>query len=228
MAFLGKGMLVTFTEVAPDLEDEFNEWYNREHIDERVNMPGFKRARRYIAADGGTLVKYFATYETEVVEDLSAPAYMELLADQSPWSKKIMAQFTHFDRLTCRIAVDRTHGVTGAAGLIRLFPDPTRMDALRDWLRDERLPAVCARQDVIGAALLENDLGVSNVGWVAAGNEIPADQKVEWLILVDATTPAAARGAAEWAVGGEALAPFGLPGSGVDIGAYSLLFGNQR
>ena len=66
------------------------------------------------------------------------------------------------------------------------------MDALRDWLSDERLPAVCARQDVIGAALLENDLGVSNVGWVAAGNEIPADQKVEWLILVDATTPAAA------------------------------------
>ena len=112
--------------------------------------------------------------------------------------------------------------------MIRLFPDPTRMDALRDWLRDERLPAVCARQDVIGAALLENDLGVSNVGWVAAGNEIPADQKVEWLILVDATTPAAARGAAEWAVGGEALAPFGLSGSGVDIGAYSLLFGNQR
>ena len=124
MAFLGKGMLVTFTEVAQDLEDEFNDWYNREHIDERVNMPGFKRARRYIAADGGTLVKYFATYETEVVEDLSAPAYMELLADQSPWSKKIMAQFTHFDRITCRIAVDRTHGVTGAAGLIRLFPDP--------------------------------------------------------------------------------------------------------
>ena len=37
MAFLGKGMLVTFTEVAPDLEDEFNEWYNREHIDERVD-----------------------------------------------------------------------------------------------------------------------------------------------------------------------------------------------
>ena len=94
MAFFGAGMLVTFTEVAASLEDEFNEWYNREHIDERVNMPGFHRARRYIAADSATLVKYFATYETDTAEDLSAPAYMELLADQSDWSKKIMSQFS--------------------------------------------------------------------------------------------------------------------------------------
>ena len=62
MALLGKGMLVTFTEVAPEDELEFNEWYDREHVDERVFMPGFKRARRYLAADGATAVKYFATY----------------------------------------------------------------------------------------------------------------------------------------------------------------------
>lgn len=228
MAFLGAGMLVTFTEVAADLEDEFNEWYNREHIDERVNMPGFHRARRYIAADSSTLVKYFATYETNTAEDLSAPAYMELLADQSEWSKKIMSQFTHFDRLTCRVGIDQTHGVTGAAGLVRLFPPRDQMDRLRVWLRDVALPAICQRQDVMGAALLENDLAVSNVGWVAAGNEIPADQQVEWLILIDATLPAAGRAAGEAVLGGNALAPFGMAGSDLDISSYSLLFGNQR
>jgi hypothetical protein len=228
MAFFGAGMLVTFTEVAASLEDEFNEWYNREHIDERVNMPGFHRARRYIAADSATLVKYFATYETDTAEDLSAPAYMELLADQSDWSKKIMSQFSHFDRLTCRISIDQTHGVTGAAGLVRLFPPEAEMNRLREWLRETALPAMCQRQDVMGAALLENDLAVSNVGWLAAGNEIPADQKTEWLILIDATLPAAARGAAETVLGGDALTAFGMTASALDIGSYALLFGNQR
>ena len=46
MALRGKGMLIVFTEVKPRDERDFNEWYNREHIDERVNLPGFHRARR--------------------------------------------------------------------------------------------------------------------------------------------------------------------------------------
>lgn len=61
MALRGKGMLITFTEVAAADEQDFNEWYNREHIDERVNLPGFRRARRYVAVKGDP--KYFATYE---------------------------------------------------------------------------------------------------------------------------------------------------------------------
>ena len=36
MPLLGHGMLMTFTEVPDDVEQDFNEWYNREHIDERT------------------------------------------------------------------------------------------------------------------------------------------------------------------------------------------------
>ena len=52
MPLLGKGMLVVFTEVKARDERDFNEWYNREHIDERINLPGFHRARRYVAVRG--------------------------------------------------------------------------------------------------------------------------------------------------------------------------------
>ena len=69
MALCGKGMLITFTEVNRRDEQDFNEWYNREHIDERVNLPGFKRARRYVAVKGSP--KYFATYECSKVDDLA-------------------------------------------------------------------------------------------------------------------------------------------------------------
>ena len=100
MALYGKGMLMTFTETLNDDEVDFNEWYNREHVDERVWMPGFFRARRYIDADGTASFKYFATYETTVVQDLADPEYMELLKDDSDWYKKVMAKLTKIERIT--------------------------------------------------------------------------------------------------------------------------------
>ncbi|MBM3492150.1 MAG: hypothetical protein FJX68_17260, partial [Alphaproteobacteria bacterium] len=91
MALQGKGMLVTFTQVPARFERDFNEWYNREHIDERVALKGFRRARRYIAHRASP--KYVATYETRRVEDLADPDYMKLLANQTAWSQRVMARF---------------------------------------------------------------------------------------------------------------------------------------
>ena len=66
MPLHGKGMLIVFNEVKARDERDFNEWYNREHIDERVNLPGFHRGRRYVAVRGSP--KYLATYECDTVE----------------------------------------------------------------------------------------------------------------------------------------------------------------
>src|SRR6516225_6224783 len=117
MALRGKGMLVVFAEVKRRHERDFNEWYNREHIDERVNLPGFRRARRYRAVRGSP--KYLATYECDSVEDLAAPGYLELLASQTPWTQAVMARFTRFQRLTLRVQVDQAHGVGGAVAAVR-------------------------------------------------------------------------------------------------------------
>src|SRR5215813_1293611 len=126
MALRGKGMLMVLNEVKPRDARDFNEWYNREHIDERVNLPGFHRARRYVSADGRTRPRYLATYECDVVGDLATPRYLKLLANQTPWSKRNMARFTSFRRLTMRIRVDLAHGVGGAVTCVRFVPDPAK------------------------------------------------------------------------------------------------------
>jgi hypothetical protein len=46
-----------------EIEAEFNDWYTNEHVAERVDLPGFKSAFRFVAADASP--KYFAYYETE-------------------------------------------------------------------------------------------------------------------------------------------------------------------
>ena len=49
MPMAGKGMLLTSMDIDASDEAEFNRWYDREHLEERVAIPGFLEARRYIA-----------------------------------------------------------------------------------------------------------------------------------------------------------------------------------
>lgn len=55
--------VVTAT-IDPDLEDEFNKWYNEVHLPEIVGCPGFISGTRYVAEtpDGR---EYLAIYELE-------------------------------------------------------------------------------------------------------------------------------------------------------------------
>ena len=57
------GLLLTITEPRPELETEFNAWYDTEHIVERVSIPGFLSARRWVADVKPGEGKYLATYE---------------------------------------------------------------------------------------------------------------------------------------------------------------------
>ncbi len=81
MALYGKGMLMTFTETSVVVEEDFNEWYNREHIDEWVWISGFHLARRYVGYDVDSLIKFCLSYTSEAVDhsfrvDLCGPRLM--------------------------------------------------------------------------------------------------------------------------------------------------------
>ena len=52
MPLAGKGMLLTSMDIDPSDEAEFNRWYDREHLEERVAIDGFLEARRYVAHQG--------------------------------------------------------------------------------------------------------------------------------------------------------------------------------
>src|SRR5437762_7276028 len=151
MALRGKGMLIVFTDVKASDERDFNEWYNREHIDERVNLPGFQRARRYVAVRATP--KYLAIYECDTVNDLATPGYLALLASQTPWSQAVMARFTHFNRMTLRVQVDMAHGEGGAVTTVRFVPKPPMRRPLIEWLTDTALPRAIARPGMVGAAV---------------------------------------------------------------------------
>ena len=84
MPLAGKGMLLTSMDIDPSDEAEFNRWYDREHLLERVAIDGFLEARRYIAHQGSP--KYLCLYSTATFEVLDSPTYRTVLMNPTDWS----------------------------------------------------------------------------------------------------------------------------------------------
>jgi hypothetical protein len=146
-------------------------------------------ARRYVAVRATP--KYLATYECDTVDDLATPAYLDRLANQTPWSQSVMARFTHFTRFTLRIQADRTHGVGGVLATVRFVPDPRRRKALVEWLSEQALPKLIARPGLLGAAVGENDLEVAHAPLQDKSMDHPKAEEAEWIALIEGTDVAA-------------------------------------
>ncbi len=86
------GLLLFMTDIDPKLEDEFNRWYEDEHLGERMAIPGFITARRFQALDGSP--KYLALYELESPDVLQSAAYRHAVgAGKSAWTRRMESIF---------------------------------------------------------------------------------------------------------------------------------------
>jgi hypothetical protein len=83
MPIAGKGMLLTSMDIDPAHEPDFNRWYDREHLEERVAIEGFIEARRYVAIEG-SMPKYLSLYSTETFEVLDSPPIARRLRTRPP------------------------------------------------------------------------------------------------------------------------------------------------
>lgn len=86
MARKGTGLLMVWADVPADKEDDFNRWYNEEHLPERMAIPGFLGGARYEAVKAGP--RHLACYELESAAVLDTPAYKKVQANPTEWTKR--------------------------------------------------------------------------------------------------------------------------------------------
>jgi hypothetical protein len=181
MPMAGKGMLLTSMNIGASDEAEFNRWYDREHLEERVAIPGFLEARRYVAHEGNP--RYLSLYSTETFEVLDSPAYRTALANQTAWSKANIARFQNMIRAVARITISRGTGRGAALGIIRLRPPGGGEDKLRAALHEQLDPA--SLDGIISMHLIESDPALSKP---ITDNPAAADPGAgDWFVLIDAT-----------------------------------------
>jgi len=180
MPLAGKGMLLTSMDIDASDEAEFNRWYDREHLLERVAIEGFLEARRYVAHEASP--KYLSLYSTESFDVLDSPAYRTALASQTDWSKANIARFKNMIRAVARITVSRGAGRGAALGIVRLRPagDTDKLrTALRDQLDPEKLDGILSMH------LIESDATLSRP--ITDDPPVSDPGSGDWFVLIDGT-----------------------------------------
>lgn len=94
-----RAILTFAADVPTEFEDDFNRWYEEEHLGERLAIPGFLRACRYKAVVGGP--KYLAVYEVTDPAVFDSPEYLHFLkgAGETPWTRRVLAACTTKSRV---------------------------------------------------------------------------------------------------------------------------------
>ena len=108
-----KGLLAIWSTIAADVETDYLHWLTREHIFERVSVPGFLSGRVFKRRDSQQS-QYFMLYELAEASVMSSPAYLARLNDPTPWTQRIMPRLMQFRRGGG--SVDISGGHIGAHG----------------------------------------------------------------------------------------------------------------
>ncbi|MGH7934222.1 MAG: hypothetical protein ACREQN_13820 [Candidatus Binataceae bacterium] len=152
----GSGLLAVWTDVEPEVEAEFNDWYFTEHIPERMAVPGFLRGRRYLAVEG--LPKYLALYDLADENVLKSGAYLKISESPTPWTRRMVGHFRNTSRCVYRQIFSHGKRPDKDAEFVltvRLNTPPEHESEFNEWYNVDHVPALagvpgvyCARRYV--------------------------------------------------------------------------------
>ncbi len=138
---LGHAAVAMWWDVAPEVRAEWEEWHSREHMPERLAIPGFLRGTRWIALSGEP--SYFVLYEASSLAVLTGGAYLERLNNPTPWSRQMMPHHRNMVRALCELRESWGGGLPQALATIRFSRGAAASSLL------------APRKGVTGAHLLE-------------------------------------------------------------------------
>ena len=72
---IGSTIMLVMMDVDPEHDEEFNQWYNEEHLPERLGIPGYVSARRFKLEEGQGVLKYLCIWELEDASPLQSQEY---------------------------------------------------------------------------------------------------------------------------------------------------------
>ncbi len=169
MGLKGSAFLAIWHDIAEGGHGEYVEWHTREHMPERLSIPGFRTGKRLHAPAAGRHV-FGTVYAGDDVEVFRSPAYLERLNDPTPWTAAVAPSFQNFLRVACERIASAGRGDGGSMATFRFdFVGDAAEARLRtlasDLVRDVlAVPSVCcvhlgvARSEVSGVRTRETEL----------------------------------------------------------------------
>jgi hypothetical protein len=81
------GLLLNAMNVAPEVEDDFNAWYDEEHLPALAGVPGTLAARRYRSGEAQGSHRYVAIYHLTSPAVARSKAWID--AVETPWTTRV-------------------------------------------------------------------------------------------------------------------------------------------
>ena len=180
------GILFVWTSADPEHELDFNRWYDREHVEERVRIPGFVSGTRYQSVRGPR--KYLGLYRTVSLAAFQTPDYFKAFGQQTPWSLTNLERMRDPMRRVCAIEAEAGFGTGAWLAVLRLGASAIGQDGAAVARVAELGRALLQLDGVIYARLLTPDANLSG--------PLPAERKegrvLDPLFLIDASSESAA------------------------------------
>jgi len=190
-ALLGQALVLIWNDVAPEGREQFYEWHDKEHIPERLALPGFRRGRRFVRP--GHSPEWLTIYEAADLRALVSPEYLARLNAPTPETVSALRHFRNTSRAACRVVHSVGSSTGGYMLAMRLNVAAEHNEAMCHYLRDDAFPRAIARIGVLACHLCGADASASYVNTAESSTrefDVPP-----WILLCEASTRAAAEGA---------------------------------
>lgn len=169
MGLKGSAFLAIWHDIADGQHGEYIEWHTREHMPERLSVPGFRTGKRLHAPEAARHV-FGTIYAGDDLEVFRSPGYLARLNNPTPWTAAVAPSFQNFLRVACERVASAGTGDGGSMATIRFdFAHPEAETALRQAAQSLvelilSLPGVScvhlgiARNEVSGVRTRETEL----------------------------------------------------------------------
>lgn len=95
----GGAFLALWNGVTPSERQAYEAWHSKDHVPERLTVPGMIAAHRFEASDGDPF--FFTLYDVYDASVFHHPAYRRLIDEPSPSSVAMRPFLDRFRRLVC-------------------------------------------------------------------------------------------------------------------------------
>ncbi|GAA1422777.1 hypothetical protein [Agrococcus citreus] len=185
------GALVNLISVTAAHLEDFEDWYSFEHFPERLAIPGFRRARRYVEVapePGARPVQFLSIYETDDVATLTSDAYLAALDAPTDWTRRVAPTFIGNERSVGRLNALEGVGRSARVAVARLLPGTGSEDLVREAI-GSALHAALRSRTLVRASLIEDDRAATAAkdatqeGKSMAGSSAPAGSG--WFVVAE-------------------------------------------
>jgi hypothetical protein len=176
--------LFVMNDINPVIESEFNEWYQTEHVRQRMQIPGFLSARRYRAL--GDSQAYMAIYSCTEAAVLEQQAYKDILVEPTPLTKKMMPHFRNMVRSVCDETWSAGTGLGGEVVVLRCAPKLGQEHVAREFIAQTLYPKFAGANCLVRMALWEASGSVGAAPSPEEARRGAPDQRVNWVLFFEA------------------------------------------